>query len=111
MYYRTRSMITHDTSTRRLNIQGILRECLNVYFTIKCLPGKVPFDLFPFSCTADCHTSVIKLLQIWVKHPASKFINDCSKGFIYAAPIFFVIVCFISSRLPGLCPTAMSKEA
>ena len=39
IYYRGRSMITHDPTTSRFNIQGILRECLDVYFTIKDLPG------------------------------------------------------------------------
>lgn len=38
LYYRARSMITHDISTRRFDIQGILRECLDVYNTIKDLP-------------------------------------------------------------------------
>ena len=32
-------MITHDASTRRFDIQGILRECLDVYNTIKDLSG------------------------------------------------------------------------
>lgn len=38
IYYRGRSMISHDPTTSRFNIQGILRECLDVYFTIKDLP-------------------------------------------------------------------------
>ena len=40
VYYRTRSMLTQDANTRRFDIQDILRECLDVYNTIKDLPGE-----------------------------------------------------------------------
>jgi predicted PP-loop superfamily ATPase len=36
-----RHVLDRDSATRRFNIQGILRECLKSYYTVKDLPGNL----------------------------------------------------------------------